>query len=170
MNKYTLFLVFIFLLTACKTSQVSEPHFLYNTKIDTFKIETTRIEKEIVSMPIDDSIIIAINDAKDSICDEQINKILSQINFSKISGNNEYSILYNQSKRQLEIIAKMRQWKNSSSNITEKIQDIKHKIKEIPVKVPVYTNILTKWQKILIGLGISFTLFHIIRLIIKLKP
>jgi len=161
-------LVFVFLI-ACKTAKISEPVIVYKTQIDTFKINTTTIEKETITLPIDDKMIIAINEAKDSICDEQIDKVLAQINFIKTSGDNEYSILYNKNKKQIEIIAKMRELLTKNKTSSSDKEAIKYQYKEIPVEVPIYTNILALWQKILIGLGVLFPLFHIIRLIIKLK-
>ena len=169
MKKILIILIVFVSLIGCKSAKVSDPVVIYKTQIDTFKINTISIEKETITLPIDDKMIIAINEAKDSICQEQINKILGQINFTKKSGDNQYSIMYNKYKKQLEIIAKMREQisKNTTSDTIE--QSTNYQYEEVPVPVPVYTNILTLWQKILIGLGVAFPLFHIIRLIIKLK-
>lgn len=150
--------------TACK-SAVAKPVYIYTKEIDSTYTSEKLQEQQSISQAIFDSMFIKIQEVEianvecDSLCQRQMDFLLNQFNFYKTSGDNSYSILYNKYKKQLEFTAKMKETKTTNSN-KENIQ-YRDKIKYIekPVEVPVYTNILTKLQKWLIGFGIAFLVY-----------
>lgn len=172
--KKIILLLIISLFASCKTKKTA-PVTIYSNVIDTVVIEKEVFNNTEISKAIKDSMFLVINDIKtqnkvfDSLCNNEVARLLKQINFSKKSGDNSYSVVYDQLKKQIEITAEMQEVINKQDSIYFSKNTSKIEYKEVPVEVPVYTNILTKWQKILIGLGIGFPLFFIVRLIIKLK-
>jgi hypothetical protein len=155
----------LIVLVSCKSNKIKTPVIIEKTIIDTTIIEEKLFEKQLVSQAIYDSMFLVINELKtenelfNKECDKEIDRILSQINFTKKSGDNKYSIVYNQLKKQIEITAEMQELINKQDSAYFNKQEIKTEIKEVPVQVPVYTNVLTKLQKWLIGFGIAFLVF-----------
>jgi hypothetical protein len=141
---------------------MAEPVIINQKVIDSVYTSEKLQEQQQISQAIFDSMFLKIKEVEianvecDSLCQRQMDYILNQFNFRKKSGDNEYSILYNKYKKQIEFVAKMKEQVSTQSQ-KEKVQEkIKIEYKEVPVDRPVYINILKKWQKIMIGFGFAF--------------
>jgi hypothetical protein len=171
-NILTLLLVFMsssLLLVSCKATKAPlEPTPIVvnqSTVTDTTKTE-------VISKAIADKITIPVmvqksnNRVFDSLVNAKVDEILAKLDYTKQSGDNSLEVKYNALLKKLEIITKIGET-NSTKVTAIKIQKI-----EIPViqKVP-YPVIqpLTKLQKILIALGVGFTGFYGIKLLLYLK-
>ena len=169
MKKIIFIILIIF--SSCKTAKIPEPIIIEKKIIDTTYIESKLFEKQMISQGIFDSMFLKVHElqtANDSFnieCNKEIDRILKDINFKKKSGDNSYSIVYNQLKKQIEITAEMQELINKQDSLYFKVEKNKIEYREVPVDRPVYTNILTKWQKILIFLGVAFSSFYLFRII-----
>lgn len=92
----------------------------------------------------------------DSIINKAVADILSKINFSKISGDNSFEMLYNALKRELVVNAKVGE--TSSSNTKVKDKEIKDKTTEKQKDVPV-NKPRTQSEKALLLIGLITVLF-----------
>jgi hypothetical protein len=160
--KKLLIVVLTVLLLGCKSKYIPEPVIINNKVIDSSYTFEKLEEQQQISQAIYDSMFIKINEANtsnklcDSLCQQQIDLLLNQFNFHKKSGDNEYSILYNKYKKQIEFVAKMKEQKSKITNKENNSSNLKIIKKEIPVDRPVYINVLKKWQKWMIGFGFAF--------------
>lgn len=160
--KKTIITIILLLLVSCKSKIIPEPVIINNKVIDSSYTTEKLQEQQQISQAIFDSMFIKINEVKtsnklcDSLCQQQIDYLLNQFNFHKKSGDNEYSILYNKYKKQIEFVAKMKEQKSSSISKEINQNKVNKEYKEIPVDRPVYINVLKKWQKIMIGFGFAF--------------
>jgi hypothetical protein len=152
----------ILLTISCKSKFVAEPVIINQKVIDSVYTIEKLEEQQSISQAIFDSMYIKINEVQtlnkicDSLCNQQIDYLLSQINYRKKSGDNEYSILYNKYQKQIEMVAQMKERKSVHTNKESVKEKIKIQYVEKPVDRPVYINVLKKWQKIMIGLGFAF--------------
>lgn len=160
--KKTIITIILLLLVSCKSKIIPEPVIINNKVIDSSYTTEKLQEQQQISQAIFDSMSIKINEVKtsnklcDSLCQQQIDNLLNQFNFHKKSGDNEYSILYNKYKKQIEFVAKMKEQKSSSISKEINQNKVNKEYKEIPVDRPVYINVLKKWQKWMIGFGFAF--------------
>lgn len=152
MKKYFAFALLFFLVSCGAKKIVNQTS--NTTKIDSVVTEKTTVTE--VNNAITDSIIKKIEQANtnnkncDSLCNLEIDKILSQLEFYKKSGSSEYQILYDQLKKQLTITGKLQKTINEIN--TEKqdkliVREIENRV-EIPIKQP-----LPKWQIVLMTIG-----------------
>ena len=162
MKKLAIIISIILFTISCKSKFMAEPVIINHKVIDsTYTFEKLQ-EQQQISQAIFDSMFIKINEVQtsnkicDSLCQQQIDYLLNQFNFYKKSGDNEYSILYNKYKKQIEFVAKMKETKSTNTNKESLKEKIKLEYREVPVDRPVYINVLKKWQKIMIGLGFAF--------------
>lgn len=111
---------------------------------ETNTTNVTNSDKELtaISLPVDDNIIIPISEPNtgnkncDSLCRIELQRALSQISQLKRSGNNEYSVLYDRLKNQLEINVRLAETISSLKEIKKDsiaVREVKVS-KEIPVK------------------------------------
>ena len=90
----------------------------------------------------------------DSLCDEAVKNILKGLNFTKQSGSNEYSLLYNENTRLLTLLAKMGETKSETIKVTKvRTKTITRTItKKIPVR---YVPDWIKWFAMFGGLSVA---------------
>jgi hypothetical protein len=169
MRKYlALNLIAIFalvLMASCKSKQPLKE--ITETKETNF--ESIFLSKKLErNLAIIDSLKIKIGAVKtekkecDSVCQIAIDRLLSQLNTSKKSGNNSYDMSYNEKDKSLNFNSKIGETKNSSKTeyryfmITKTIT----LSKDIPVNKP-----LAKWQIILMLIGAAAIGYILIKII-----
>ncbi|WP_130736742.1 hypothetical protein [Flavobacterium sp. J27] len=163
---YMYFVFFLFMvlscIVSCKSKQpVKEIHTVEKT-IEKQK-DSTSVTK--ISNAIIDSLKVKIAEIKtakpecDSITNAKIQELLSQIEVSKTSGDNEIGFYYDQIKKMLVAYAKTGQSTNKETNTNNVTKETEkdNLIKEIPVQFT------PKWVKILAGLGVLFIIFLVWR-------
>ena len=113
-----------------------------------------------INRPIFDTLKIKIDNIQNRECDSLINSILSKINFSKQSGNQGYTLTYNELQRLLELSIKIPETKDLKSSSNQ----IKTETIEIPVQQPIPII-----YQISLGFFIAFFSGILIFLISKIK-
>jgi len=165
-----LILIFCLVLTGCSsTKKLKEENTLLKSEIQ----KRDSIKNTVINQAIDDKLITPIvqsqtgNSVFDSLVNAKVDEILSKLNASKNSGDNSYKLIYDKLKKQLEFYVQIAQTKNENTAVkNEKVKTI-IQVKKIPVVVE---KMLSKLEKILMGLGILALLyigFKIIALIRK---
>lgn len=154
---FILFVALSVVVSSCKAKPVKEIHTIEKT-IEKQKDSTSVTE---ISNAIIDSLKVKIAEIKtakpecDSITNANIQELLSQIETSKTSGNNEIGFYYDQIKKMLVAYAKTGQSTNKETNTNNVNKEIEKdiQIKQIPVR---YTP---NWIKWLAGFGALFIIF-----------
>lgn len=165
-----LIIIFCIVLTGCSSSKkLKEENILLKNEIQ----KRDSIKSTIINQAIDDKLITPIaqsqtgNAVFDSLVNAKVDEILSKLNTAKNSGDNNYKLIYDKLKKQLEFYAQIAQTKNENTAVKdEKVKTI-IQIKKIPVVVE---KPLSKLKKFLMGLGILALLyigFKIVALIRK---
>jgi PBP1b-binding outer membrane lipoprotein LpoB len=165
-----LIILFCIVLTGCSSSKkLKEENILLKNEIQ----KRDSIKTTVINKAIEDKLITPIAQSQtgnvvfDSLVNAKVDEILSKLNTSKNSGDNNYKLIYDKFKKQLEFYAQIAQTKNENTAIkNEKVKTI-IQIKKIPVVVE---KPLSKLEKFLMGFGILALLyigFKIIALIRK---
>lgn len=150
------------LFVSCKAKQpVKEIHTIEKT-IEKSKDSVSITE---ISNAIIDSLKIKISEIKtskpecDSITNAKIQELLSQIEVSKTSGDNELGFYYDQIQKILVAYAKTGQSINKETNVKNDNKETEkdNHLKEIPVPY------IPKWVKWLAGFGVLFIIFLVWR-------
>ncbi|MBF03235.1 MAG: hypothetical protein CMP76_08060 [Flavobacterium sp.] len=158
---FILFVALSVVVSSCKAKPVKEIHTIEKT-IEKQKDSTSITE---ISNAIIDSLKVKIAEIRtvkpecDSITNAKIQELLSQIEVSKTSGENEIGFYYDQIKNMLVAYAKTGQSTNKeiNTNNVNKETEKDNSIKEIPVQF------IPKWVKILAGFGVLFIIFLVWR-------
>ncbi len=140
------------------------------TAHDTVRIHTNSESQ--VNRQVSDSLNFYIAKIKtvkpecDSVTQSAIDKLLESFNVSKTSGENSYKFEYDQALRQLRLVIKMAETKNSlKDSVASKTLVLKTNTKtEIPVRLP-----LRWWERMFIVFGLVGLLFASIKLLKKLQ-
>ena len=151
-------------LVSCK----SKKPLVEKTEIKTLNYDSI-IQSRIITKnkAINDSLVIAIGKIKtdkkecDSICQVAINRVLSQLNVKKTSGDNSFGVFYDPTRNTLNLNATIGATKSDSLIYKWVIYRTKtvYSHKDIPVDKP-----LPKWQLVLMIIGataIGYFLFKI---------
>jgi hypothetical protein len=154
-----LILIFCILLTGCSSiKKLKEENTLLKNVIQ----KRDSIKKTIINKAIDDKLITPIvqsqtgNSVFDSVVNAKVDEILSKLNTSKNSGDNNYKLIYDKLKKQLEFNVQIAQTQNENTTVkNEKVKTI-IQVKKIPVVVE---KPLSKLEKFLMGLGILALLY-----------
>ncbi|MBB1195068.1 hypothetical protein DNC80_15490 [Flavobacterium sp. SOK18b] len=158
-------------LVSCKTKQPliekNETTFVSRDSINNFHIISN-------NKAIHDSLVVVIGKIKtekkecDSVCQISVDKLLSQLNSKKTSGDNSSDVFYDPDKNTLNVNTHVGATKNDSVRFTKiiYITKIVYSHKDIPIDKP-----LSKWQLTLIIIG-AITLgylFFKITMLVKSK-
>lgn len=157
------------ILVSCKTSKK-----ILSTEVtkSTEKTQKDSIKNVVVNQTINDKLITPVFESKtgkvvfDSLVNAKVDEILSKLNTSKSSGENEYKLYYNQLKKQLEFYAKIAETKNENTSTKSNVYKEQESIKQEPV---IIEKPLTNIQKFFIGLGVGFLAYQCYRLFIFVK-
>lgn len=153
-------------LVSCKSKQPLE------TKTETKEVNYDSINKlQIITVnkEIIDSLKIVIGriytDKKecDSVCQIAVDRLLSQLNTKKTSGDNSFGAFYDKKDKSLNFNARVGATKNDSISFTKIIYRTKtvYSHKDIPVN-----RSIPKWQLILMIIGSGTIGFFILKLIL----
>lgn len=164
-----LLLVALLLMISCKTTQpINE---IKETKIVN-RDSIALVNQTIRNQEIVDSLKILIGNVKterkecDSVCQTAIDRLLSQINTSKISGANSYNVNYNSKDKSLNFNSKIGATETKTIkeyyHITKTIT-LNHS-KEIPVDKP-----LPKWQLFLMIIGAATVGYLILKITLFIR-
>lgn len=165
-----LFIISSMVFTSCSSAKkMKQENILLKSEIQ----KRDSIKSTVINKAIEDKLITPITQSRtgnvvfDSLVNTKVDEILSKLNTSKNSGDNNYKLIYDKFKKQLEFYAQIAQTKNENTAVKdEKIKTI-IQVKKIPVVVE---KPLSKLEKFLMGLGILALLyigFKIIALIRK---
>lgn len=154
-----LILIFCILLTGCSSiKKIKEENTLLKSEIQ----KRDSIKNTVINQAIDDKLITPIVQSQtgnlvfDSMVNAKVDEILSKLNTSKNSGENNYKLIYDKLKKQLEFYVQIAQTQNENTAVkNEKVKTI-IQIKKIPVVVE---KQLSKLEKFLMGLGILALLY-----------
>ena len=116
---------------------------------------------------INDSLIIAIGAIKterkecDSVCQIAVDRLLSQLNTKKTSGDNSSSVFYDPNKKTLNINNRVGETKSDSTNYKKLIFRTKtvYSHRDIPVDKP-----LPKWQLALMIIGAAAIGYFVLKI------
>lgn len=165
-----LFIISSMVFTSCSSAKkMKQENILLKSEIQ----KRDSIKNTVINQAIDDKLITPIVQSQtgnvifDSLVNAKVDEILSKLNTSKNSGDNNYKLIYDKFKKQLEFYAQIAQTKNENTAVKdEKVKTI-IQVKKIPVVVE---KPLSKLEKFLMGFGILALLyigFKIITLIRK---
>ena len=173
-KKIAMFLIFASLNISCKTVlPIAETKTVETSKIIVANDSTKTIDK---SLAIRDSLNIIIGDLNtgkrecDSLCKIEIERLLSQLNSYKQSGNNSSQIKYDKTTKSISVITNIGETTNkkTNTNTIKTIDNNKSTVKPIIVDKP-----FTKEQKfnlwtgrifwLLLICGLSFTFYNRIK-------
>lgn len=154
-----LILIFCILLSSCSsTKKLKEENTLLKNEIQ----KRDSIKNTVINQAIDDKLITPIvqsqtgNSVFDSMVNAKVDEILSKLNTSKNSGDNNYKLIYDKLKKQLEFYVQIAQTQNENTAVkNEKVKTLIH-VKKIPIVVE---KPLTKLEKFLMVLGILAILY-----------
>jgi hypothetical protein len=165
-----LILIFCILLTGCSSiKKLKEENTLLKSEIQ----KRDSIKNTVINQAIDDKLITPIvqsqtgNSVFDSMVNAKVDEILSKLNTSKNSGDNNYKLIYDKLKKQLEFYVQIAQTQNENTAVKNEKAKTIIQVKKIPVVVE---KPLSKLEKFIMGLGILVLLyigFKIIALIRK---
>jgi hypothetical protein len=149
-----LFIISSLVFTSCSSAKkIRQENTLLKSEIQ----KRDSIKNTVINQAIDDKLITPIvqsqtgNVVFDSLVNAKVDEILSKLNTSKNSGDNNYKLIYDKFKKQLEFYAQIAQTKNENTAVkNEKVKTI-IQVKKIPVVVK---KPLSKLEKFLMGLGI----------------
>ena len=171
---HTLFIVAFFIIAiaslfGCKTSQPP----VATTTEKKENLDSVRVVKLLEkNAEINDSIKILIGKIKtdkkecDSVCQESVNRLLSQLNSSRTSGNNATAINYNEKDNSLNIATKIGATANKTDTIYINKTTTLYSTKEVPV---VTTKPLPKWMLILMLIGAGSLVYWIGKLVLFVR-
>lgn len=153
----------IIVMTSCKANKpISE--FKQEVKSDSLREEIKTNKETVKSLPISDitryfipTISTNISKGCDSVCNEKLLEVIKQFNRTIESGNNRFSLLYDENSRYLIATAEMEQTVSMLQDSIFKLNKTKSKVtsaKEI-VEVKVYP----KWLVYLAIMGGLFIVF-----------
>jgi len=137
---YTVFVLFFFLL-GCKSKQqkpivIKETVTVENSDFARVKSELNR------SKAINDSLKMYIGNIRtarpecDSVCQEALERQLSNFNNQKISGDNSFGIYYDKYKKMLVAHANLKETVSEYKDSISKISKFRSQLLEIPVPAP----------------------------------
>jgi len=171
---HTLFIVaFIIIAIAslfgCKTSQ--PPAATTTEKKE--NLDSVRVIKLLEkNAEINDSIKILIGKIKtdrkecDSVCQESVNRLLSQLNSSRTSGNNATTINYNEKDNSLNIASKIGATANKIDTVYINKTTTLYSTKEVPV---VTTKPLQRWMLVLMLIGAGSIVYWAGKLVLFIR-
>lgn len=141
-----------------------------NSNTTVIQYGTTEIDR---SKAITDSLKIIIGDIRtgmascDSLCQDEMTRLLGQLNHEKVSGDNKYGILYDKYKKQLIMYSKLAETVNTSSIVTK--DSIVYVNKNYTKEIPVTTNIIPWYYKYSAYIGWAFLFILAGYLIFKIR-
>lgn len=153
---FSMLLILLFasmLLVSCRTKQpireTTETAIINYDSIYRSKITTK-------NKAINDSLLVVIGKVKterkecDSVCQIAIDRLLSQLNTKKTSGDNSYTVFYDPGKNTLNLNSHVGETKGDIETVFRYITKTVYtsKNKDVPVETP-----LPKWQLFLIIIG-----------------
>ncbi len=167
MKKTISLLFFCLLLTiSCKNKQA-----LVQTKVETTVNKDSVFNSKITikNEAIIDSLKVVIGNIRtsvtacDSVCQIAIDKVLSNLNTQKKSGNNSYGIYYDKADKSLNLNTKIGETKSDSIVVEKYIKILKtiYSHKDIPVERPI-----PKWQLFLMIIGAATIGFYFYKITI----
>ncbi len=164
-----LIIIFCILLTGCSSiKKLKEENTLLKSEIQ----KRDSIKNTVINQSIDDKLITPIVQSQtgnlvfDSMVNAKVDEILSKLNTSKNSGDNNYKLIYDKLKKQLEFYVQIAQTQNENTAVkNEKVKTI-IQVKKIPVVVE---KPHSKLEKFLMGLGILAILYIGFKIIALIK-
>lgn len=137
---YTLFTI-AFLIMGCKAMQqtpivIKETTTVENSDFARVKSELNR------SLAINDSLKTFIGNIKtakpecDSVCQEALDRVLSNLNNKKQSGNNSFGVYYDKYQKAIIVTADLKETVSQLTDSISKITSFNSKTIEVPVPAP----------------------------------
>lgn len=166
---FILLLIVIFItsvfLISCKAQ---EPINQSTTVTKNYQRQIDSLKLLVINRAIQDKLKIPVpnsnsgNKSVDSLVNIALNDILSKLNYSKISGDNSFELLYDALKRELSVNTKVGETTSEKTNVKDKITDdtSTDKKEQIVIKKP-YNNI----EKSFFGIAIAAILFGLYKAI-----
>ncbi len=162
------FLLILLLMSSCKSKQVVENSSVqkhYKFEFDSSLVKVTRTLGTIDSLFYFVPRIKLIKPECDSICQEKIDEILSNMNSKKVNGNNSSGFYYDKYKKMLVAYSNLKGSTDSIINSKKGSMDYRY----IKIKTTEYRNVLTKEQKINVWTGRIFWLAFFVFILYKLR-
>lgn len=159
-------LSFLFLshVTSCKSAQTKTNHIekqhLSDQVRDTLVVVKT--EKITDTLFVKVPVIQTVKQECDTLCQQELDKLLLQIASKKQSGKNQVGFYYDKYQQQLVLYQNLQEQYDTYKSNNQKVVEIKEVevIKEIPVR---YVPRLVTYLAILGGLSLCYFLFLIIK-------
>lgn len=171
---HTLFIVAFLIiaiasLLSCKSSQPP----VATTTEKKENLDSVRVIKLLEkNAEINDSMKILIGKIKterkecDSVCQVSVNRLLSQLNSTKSSGNNATAINYNEKDNSLNIATKIGATANKTDTIYINKTTTLYSTKEVPV---VTTKPLPRWMLILMLIGTGSIVYWLGKVVLFIR-
>lgn len=169
---FYLVFAFIFLLIITFSSCKAKPIISTQTSEKIVEIKKDSLVFSETNKQILDSLFIAVSEIKtnnpdcDILANQEVKRLLKQLNTQKISGDNEYKIYYDEIKKMLVAYVKISETKNKNTEKNTSAYEKKSsaKMEKIPVKY------IPKWVQIFTCIGFLFIGYLVVKMYNKFKP